>query len=64
MAFVVDKLGSFIGLETIPSGGAFDITDFRLLDPAWQAAAHSTVAGLGYRSLVDPRRACSWSPRW
>jgi NADH:ubiquinone oxidoreductase subunit 5 (subunit L)/multisubunit Na+/H+ antiporter MnhA subunit len=52
MAFVVDKLGFFIGLETVPSGGAFDITDFRLLDPAWQAAAHSTVAGLGYRSLA------------
>jgi NADH-quinone oxidoreductase subunit L len=52
MAFVVDKLGSFIGLETPPSSGAFDITDFRILDPAWQAAAHWTVAGLGYRSLV------------
>ncbi len=52
MAFVVDKLGAFIGLETVPSSGAFDITDFRLLDPAWKAAAHWTVAGLGYRSLV------------
>ena len=38
MAFVVDKLGAFIGLETVPSSGAFDITDFRLLDPAWKAA--------------------------
>ncbi len=52
MAFVVDKLGVFIGLETQPSSGAFDITDFRVLDPAWQTAAHWSVPGLGYRSLV------------
>jgi NADH:ubiquinone oxidoreductase subunit 5 (subunit L)/multisubunit Na+/H+ antiporter MnhA subunit len=52
MAFLVDKLGSFIGLETTPSTGALDLTDFRLLDPAWDAAARWTVTGLGYRSLV------------
>ena len=35
-----------------PSTGALDMTDFRLLDPAWDAAARWTVTGLGYRSLV------------
>jgi NADH-quinone oxidoreductase subunit L len=52
MAFIVDKLGSFIGLEPLPTTGVWDVTDFRLLDPAWKAAARWTVTGLGYRSLV------------
>ena len=52
LAFIIDKLGPTIGLESPPAGGALDVFDFRLLDPAWQAAAQGTVAHVGYRSLV------------
>jgi NADH-quinone oxidoreductase subunit L len=52
IVYTIDKLGSFIGLESTPSTGALDSTDFRLLEPAWQAAARWTVHGLGYRPLV------------
>jgi NADH:ubiquinone oxidoreductase subunit 5 (subunit L)/multisubunit Na+/H+ antiporter MnhA subunit len=53
LAVIIDKLGVFIGLEPLPtSSSTLDIFDFRLLGPAWQAAAHNTVAGAGYRTLV------------
>ncbi len=52
LAYIIDKLGPYLGLQPQPASGALDIFDFRLLDPAWQAAAQGTVAHLGYRSLV------------
>jgi NADH:ubiquinone oxidoreductase subunit 5 (subunit L)/multisubunit Na+/H+ antiporter MnhA subunit len=52
LAYIIDKLGPYIGLQPQPASGALDIFDFRLLDPAWQAAAQGAVDHLGYRSLV------------
>jgi NADH:ubiquinone oxidoreductase subunit 5 (subunit L)/multisubunit Na+/H+ antiporter MnhA subunit len=53
LTFIVDKLGVTIGLEPVAAPGATtDTFDFRLLDPAWHAAARWTVAHVGYRSLV------------
>jgi len=53
LVFVIAKLGSHLGLATLPSGATpAETMDFRVLDPAWQAAASGTVAGVGYRSLV------------
>jgi len=52
MAYVIDKLGPYLGLRPQPASGALDIFDFRLLDPSWQAAAQGAVNHVGYRSLV------------
>jgi NADH:ubiquinone oxidoreductase subunit 5 (subunit L)/multisubunit Na+/H+ antiporter MnhA subunit len=52
LAYIIDKLGLFIGLRPQPASGAFDIFDFRLLNPAWLAASAGTVNHVGYRSLV------------
>ena len=52
LAYIIDKLGPYLGLQPPSASGALDIFDFRLLDPAWQAAAHGAVDHLGYRSLV------------
>jgi NADH:ubiquinone oxidoreductase subunit 5 (subunit L)/multisubunit Na+/H+ antiporter MnhA subunit len=51
LAYIIDRLGPTLGLEPQPASGALDIFDFRLLDPAWQAAAQGT-AHVGYRGLV------------
>jgi NADH:ubiquinone oxidoreductase subunit 5 (subunit L)/multisubunit Na+/H+ antiporter MnhA subunit len=52
LAYIIDKMGPYLGLRPQPVGGALDIFDFRLLDPAWQAAAQGAVSHVGYRSLV------------
>lgn len=53
LVFTVYKLGSFIATQTLPAGQSTPfVFDFRLLDPAWHAAAQGTVAHVGYRSLA------------
>jgi len=52
LAYIIDKMGPYLGLRSQPAGGALDIFDFRLLNPAWQAAAKGTVANGSYKSLV------------
>jgi NADH:ubiquinone oxidoreductase subunit 5 (subunit L)/multisubunit Na+/H+ antiporter MnhA subunit len=52
LAYIIDKMGPYLGLRPQPAGGALDIFDFRLLNPAWQAAAKGTVTNGSYKSLV------------